>query len=371
MVIRKLRAALGQYMRQANGTAATSRTVEKRFERCVLHIGTEKTGTSTIQHFLTVNREALIRDGVIYPASTGKNGGTQWGFVACADYKSWITDVGVALDINSAADQEAYKDEFRANLLREFEAAPEANVLIISSEHLHSRLTKRDVIARLKAFLETWVERFEIVLYLRRQDRVAVSLNSTRIKSGNSSPVLFPGAPEGPTPYYFNYDQVYDNWRAVFGEEAMRVRLFSPREWEHGDLVHDFCAICGLRPEGKRMPVAKNESLNQIGADFLLEVNRQLPGMVDGKRNKERDALTLLVSQLCRGKNYPASREEAMAFYHRFLESNERLKKNAFPDRSGPLFDEDFSDYPEKVEQFEARYEDAVELAIRIWKAKI
>ncbi|QYZ67199.1 MAG: hypothetical protein NV67_03355 [Gammaproteobacteria bacterium (ex Lamellibrachia satsuma)] len=371
MVINKLRSVIGQVAKPSNGSSMTSQAEKKRFKRCVLHIGTEKTGTTTIQRFLAVNRTALARDGVIYPSATGKNGGTQWGFVACAQNKPWETDGGVALGIHSASDQELYREALRDNLLREFAAAPEANVLVISSEHLHSRLFGKETIARLKAFLEPWVERFEIVLYLRRQDRVAVSLYSTKIKSGNPTPILFPGAPKGPVPYYFDYDKIYDNWCAVFGEETLMVRLFSPREWEQGDLVHDFCAVCGLHPEGKRMPVVENESLNQMGADFLLEVNRKMPRMVEGQRNKERDAVTRLISELCHGKNYPASRKEAMKFYHRYLECNARIKEKAFPDRSESLFDEDFSDYPESVEQLEPRYEDAVELALRIWKMKI
>ncbi len=363
MVIKKLRSVLGQ-VAKSNGS-------KKRFKRCVLHIGTEKTGTSTIQRFLTVNRKELVGDGVIYPSATGNNGGTQWGFAACAQNKPWEMDVGVALGIHSAEDQESYRDTLRKKLSREFLAAPKANVLVISSEHLHSRLVSQDAISRLKAFLEPWVEQFEIVLYLRRQDRVAVSLYSTKIKSGNPTPILFPGAPKGPVPYYFNYDKIYDNWCGVFGEEALKVRLFLPHEWEQGDLVHDFCAVCGLRPEGKRMPVVENESLNQMGADFLLEVNRKMPRMVGGQRNKERDAVTQLISKLCHGKNYPASREAAMKFYHRYLECNARIKEKAFSGRSEPLFDEDFSDYPESVEQLEPSYEDAVELALRIWKMKI
>ncbi len=356
MVIDNLRSVLGR--------------TGKRFERCVLHIGTEKTGTSTLQRFLSVNRAALASDGVIYPAATGNNGGTQWGFVAIAQEKPWKTDVGVALDIHSASDQVAYRKSLQKNLLREFKAVPKANTLIISSEHLHSRLTNKDTISQLKAYLEPWVDEFEVVLYLRRQDRVAVSLYSTKIKSGNSTPILFPGAPKGPVPYYFDYDKIYDNWSTVFGEGAMRVRLFSPGEWECGDLVKDFCAVCGLRLEDKRMPVVENESLNRAGTAFMLEVNRQMPSMTDGKRNKDRDSLTQLISRFCRGKNYPASREDAMKFYHRYLAGNERLKEKVFQGRSKPLFDDDFSDYPEKTEQLEPRYEDAVELAIRIWKGK-
>jgi hypothetical protein len=35
------------------------------------------------------------------------------------------------------------------------------------------------------------------------------------------------------------------------------------------------------------------------------------------------------------------------------------------------LFDEDFSEYPEEIDETGPRYEDAVALAIRLWRAKL
>lgn len=342
----------------------------KRFRRCVLHIGTEKTGTSTIQRFLSRNRQQLAQDGIVYPAATGRSGGSQWGFVACSQEKPWGSDVGAAFGIHSAEDREQYREQLRRSLRSEFDAVPAADTLLISSEHLHSRLQNEQGIARLREFLDLWVEEYEIVVYFRRQDRVAVSYYSTKIKAGNPEPVLFHGAPKGQLPYYFDYDRIYDNWSAVFGPESIRARLFSPREWVSGDLVQDFCILCGLSVDKKHFPKPENESLSQAGVDFLLELNRRMPNMVDGKRNPRRDALANRVSELCKGKNWPASRADAKAFFERFADSNARLKEKAFPGRSEPLFDDDFSDYPEKLDVSERRYEDAVEIAIKLWESK-
>src|ERR1700690_4476721 len=38
---------------------------------CFLHIGTEKTGTTSIQNFLSKNRPRLKKQGIIYPRSPG------------------------------------------------------------------------------------------------------------------------------------------------------------------------------------------------------------------------------------------------------------------------------------------------------------
>jgi tetratricopeptide (TPR) repeat protein len=44
------------------------------------------------------------------------------------------------------------------------------------------------------------------------------------------------------------------------------------------------------------------------------------------------------------------------------------LKARLFPGQPGPLFDEDFSDYPEHVDQATGKYGDAVQITILIWK---
>ena len=42
--------------------------------RLLLHIGTEKTGTTTIQHFCTDHRRELLAQGILYPRSLGGPG---------------------------------------------------------------------------------------------------------------------------------------------------------------------------------------------------------------------------------------------------------------------------------------------------------
>lgn len=51
-----------------------------------LHIGTEKTGTTTIQTFLSSNRLLLQKYGYIFPKTIGSNG-SQWSFTfLCYNY---------------------------------------------------------------------------------------------------------------------------------------------------------------------------------------------------------------------------------------------------------------------------------------------
>lgn len=39
-------------------------------KKLILHIGTEKTGTTSIQKFLNLNKDELLNEGIFYPMGT-------------------------------------------------------------------------------------------------------------------------------------------------------------------------------------------------------------------------------------------------------------------------------------------------------------
>jgi len=341
----------------------------KRFKRCVLHIGTEKTGTSSIQKFLALNRDALAADGVYYAAVTGRNGEGQYSFVAATRDYPLTHDVGTVFNLTTEEDRVQFSGKLLSSLAAEFDQVPEASTWVVSSEHFHSRLFHSHEIQRLRDFLEPYVERFEIVLYLRRQDRMAVSLYSTLVKAGQTNPKVFPAIKNAKLPYYYDYEAIHAQWAGVFGAEAVRIRLFDRNELLNGDLIEDFCDVAGLSLTDKARPPVVNESLNQAGIDFLLSVNRQLPEFIDGKPNPLRKMLSRRISNICRGKCEPVTRHQAEEFYSVFRNGNERLRALVLPDRESPLFDEDFSDYPDALTPHVPSHEAAVGIAIAIARA--
>ena len=343
---------------------------QKRFEKCILHIGTEKTGTTTIQSFLGNNRASLARQGILYPSSTGLSGGSQWGFAACVADRPWENDLGRVHDIFSKADQQRFREGFIQSLQIEFDQRPFTSTLLISSEHFHSRLATLGMISALKAFLDPWVETFQIILYLRRQDRVAVSLHSTALKSGNTSELKQLPVYNGNIPYYYNYDAIYENWSTIFGKDKVNVRLFDKKEWAEGCLIADFCQSCEIELANTSKAKTENRALNLRGAQFIREINRQMSSSIVDLPIEDRATLVRLVSQLCEGKHYPVSRGSAIEFCRQFDDVNGRVKQKILPDRSVPLFDDDFSDYPEQGEARKPRYEDAVALAVEIWRVE-
>ena len=341
----------------------------KRFRRCVVHIGAEKTGSSAIQHFLVQNRDTFAAEGILYPKSSGLNGGTQWEFAAAAHPQSWTTDIGLFLNARTEDKMNGVLARFQDEFEAEISQLEDPDTLLISSEHLQSRLTTIEHLQNLQAFLSPYAEKIEIIVYFRRQDRTALSLYSTKIKSGNTQPQVFPPLPEDRLPYYFDFDHIHKNWVSVFGSEAVHVGLYDKNEFFNNDLIDDYCRFAGLNLSGKTWVDERvNTSLSTKGAQFLIAVNRLMPNIVDGKRDKQRDLLAQDVARSSPGSYVPVVRAEAKAFQGRFEASNDALKKRAFPERQKPIFDDDFSEYPESVEVVEPTYDEAVEMAIGLWK---
>src|SRR5690606_26316796 len=82
-----------------------------RVRRIVLHIGTEKTGTSSIQHVLSKYRAELAAERFVYPQFTGANGGSDWGVVAAVQKRPWKTEIGACLCIGDEAEADAYRQQ--------------------------------------------------------------------------------------------------------------------------------------------------------------------------------------------------------------------------------------------------------------------
>lgn len=339
----------------------------KRFKSCVLHIGTEKTGSTAIQHYLKENRQRLSKHGILFPIAESETHTSQWEFVAISHQRPWIQDVGRELQVNNAEQQARFKEQLEAKLDSEFQAS-NAERLLISSEHFQSRLVQEEEIEALKKFLERWTDDFKIVVYFRRQDELALSLLSTRIKSSAPIDVENILLTMKRSPRYYAYDEIFERWANVFGQSSMVPRIFNETRWPQGGLIADFCQATSI-PVLPHTHKRYNLSLDRKGFHFIHSLNKQFVERTDRASEQERLRLVRLVSDRHAGKYYPISRQQAREFYESFNETNQRLQKFAFPDTPAPLFSEDFSMYPTDAEASFSSYDEAVELALELWKA--
>lgn len=341
--------------------------MSKRFKHCILHIGTEKTGTSTLQNFLTFNRKKILKDGIFFPEHFNEGEGSQWEYVAASIGNPWTQDVGKAFGITDQKSHSHFLNSFTKDLERQFSKNTNAQTLLISSEHFHSRLSTKNMVQKLKDFLDPWVENFEIIVYFRRQDELARSHFSTRIKSGyqGNDPIL----PQiGKLHSYYQYDALIDRWAQVFGKQALTVGLYPKIMASEGTILYDFCRKSNIRLFGKKMPDHVNHSVNAAGLRFIQTMNAFLEDRPKPQNAKLRSEIIGLVTELFSGPMYVIDKKIAMALVKPFEEGNEIIRQQFFPDQPSPLFSNNYDQYPETAENLTDNYAQAVKIAVTMWE---
>ena len=151
-----------------------------------MHIGTEKTGTTSIQNYLYLNQKKLKSSGFHFIQSAGTtNNRALPSFCMNEDrFDDFFRDQGI-----KTLEQ---KHDFRKTFLEEFEneirSAPSSvHTFIMSSEHFHSRLRSEEEVDNVYKLLSAYFDEFKIICYLREQVDTCTSFYSTHLKSGGTS----------------------------------------------------------------------------------------------------------------------------------------------------------------------------------------
>jgi hypothetical protein len=329
--------------------------------RAILHIGTEKTGSTAIQAYGAANRQRLLKAGFRYSEAAGAQNHTKLAAHAQEDGKA--DDLRAMHDAVGPDKLSEFRRAFEADLAAEIERFPDA-VFVFSGEHCHSRLLRQEEVDRLRDLLLRHFERVDVHVYLRRQDRVAVSLYSTFLKNGGTRTAVIDAA-QAPRDYY-DYRALIGRWSAAFGRERMRVARFVPAALEGGSVVTDFCARTGLPVLGD-VGTRANESLLPPHQEFLRRVNDRLPAFVDGRWNPQRGDIQARLAQIGAGPGRRPSRKLAQEFYALFRDGNEAVRRDWFPDLP-TLFPEEFDDYPVEGDPVGLVVDEAVDIAVALWK---
>ena len=332
--------------------------------RAIVQIGTEKTGTTTLQHFLSANRAHLAELGFIYPRFCGAMNHT--GLAAFALDPAKRDAIRQPFGGLDAAEVPAMRERLRRAAAAELGGTGTA---IFCSEHCHSRLNTAPEVETLRALLAEFFDDVQISVYLRRQDQVALSLYSTRLKSGAVDRTILP--PAGADSPYYNYDRFLALWENAFGRANIHVRLFDRQTLVGGSIVDDFLAAWKLgAPEGYTRVANQNESIRPAAQEFLRLANAHLEPIPGLPIEEVRGPMVARLSKLLPGRGARPARAEAEAFYNRFRPSNEAVRVKHFPDRE-KLFDDDFASYPEVADAREVGPDEMAAIAAGLHMAAI
>jgi hypothetical protein len=329
----------------------------------ILHIGAEKTGTTSIQEFLALNRSALRSAGIWFSSAFGGRNHLKLTLASVDPKRAILRQARYAA---LQKDLVTFRERVRLELDRDVRKSG-ASRLVLSNEHMHSQLHTAEELIRLKSLLPA-AEAVSIVFYVRRQDRTAVSLYSTALKAGGKRAGFTFDSTRGKALRY-DYAAAFKLWASVFGEQAVRVRIFDRTEMLEGDLLKDFCAAARLPWSAAYSPPRnRNTSLDINGEYIFRHFNeiRKEPGAVISKTTQKR-LRGFLAARFSGGDKVRPLRKDAQAFLAKFDPSNEELRQLAFPGRAKPVFNADFSDYPTHAASGEVDHELICRTLLTAW----
>lgn len=217
-----------------------------------LHIGSEKTGSSSIQWLLR-------KKG--FAAATGVErlkGGSDWGqpmFVHALHPQSQRHD-DVMATLNAMAD--------RVN------AEPERSY-VLSNEVLF----RKNVAASLARGLGSRVSvPVKVICYLRRPDAYLESSYKQRVKNARIEPGVDAYRASGRDS--LDFDGILGEYAQEFGAENIIVRLYERDRFPEGNVVLDFLSLIGVKtlPEGVETAFERNRSLSAVASELVGQVAR-------------------------------------------------------------------------------------------------
>jgi len=285
----------------------------------ILHIGTEKAGSTSLQEWLHENSTKLAQEGIVYCSSLlrpnnlgiylyGLGGGFDDGFAN--------------LGLTSEEEKSSAVEKFRRDFLDEVASAKAsgARLFFISNEHCHSRLKSAAPIRRIHDLLSPLFENIWIWCFLRPQIDMCVSFVSTLAAGGiritRDLFTVFMRAED----YYFNYSKILSNWGNVFGSDNIIPIPFKRNK----NTVEYFLKTLSLKSDNFSTPQRHNSALDYraIALSSAMGMKFYLP---NGQINRNSG---FFIERLPVVEKLTLDREFALQLQANFTASNADVAKN-------------------------------------------
>lgn len=317
--------------------------------KAIVHIGAPKTGSSSLQHFLFINAEALASQGFRFHRNV-RHRGSQYEYALAA--MSRVGDLLAGQD--ARVRYRARTLEEQAEQVRRFvEELPQyptrwrEHTALFSSEHMLPWLRAASHVKALDEMFREVFSEVRYIVYFRAQPDLILSQYSERIRRGASVP--FDQFLKVRLKSAVNHFQPAERWAKTVGRDRLDVRLMDRDFLVNGDLIEDYCRACGIDPAPLSRPGRVNPSLTASAAECLRSLNTYIPEILpDGQANPLRSGLLEDVMRRSTGDaKLRLLPEEKKRIEARTAASNERLRKTYFPDRKTLFTNSDDTETPQ------------------------
>jgi hypothetical protein len=288
--------------------------------RLILHIGTHKTGTTALQHFLSANRKRLSDSGIYYATPAHEFEINSIANALLADgqekFRKFIVENLQKAERNGATTMVASSENFYAMVryLTRFNADKKSAAVLAK---------ERSLIESLRASIPAGVE-CHILCYVRRPDHYLESLYNQNVKKG----ALLTG---DVADFLTMIDDILDYhlylsiWRDVFGKSACSVRVY---EAALPNLIDDFVRNV-LKIEDLSSFTRPNLRANERLSRDVLEYKRFKNEHIRySERKMERGIFALVDNRIANPNNNHEylSPDDRAALLSRLEPSMERLR---------------------------------------------
>jgi hypothetical protein len=224
----------------------------------IIHPGTHKTGTSTLQSFLYRNRNEFAENGWCYSNISRNHSGPLCSIFKNNTFNYFYYKKHQNLDCYGIYHQNNKVLHSINNELLEFKN------IIFSGEDLS--FLSIDELFRMKAFLKKHQEEIKIVLYYRKPKNYICSAIQQHLKGGIPLHRILKNPPK------YQFYTAYNNYKLVFGEEACITRSYE--KLANKSIIDDFLATIDLPFSLKEStPKNTNVSLSRYACYLLNTFN--------------------------------------------------------------------------------------------------
>jgi len=325
-----------------------------------LHIGTQKTGTTTLQNLFRRNRDLLAKHDLFYPTAPG--GSNHVGLMLYAIERGRNLSLRTSIGLRSPEEVDEFNSTLMQRLQDEIEQSGCSKILM-SNEHLSSHVTKAKDVRKFVDDLRRICPDIRVVIYLRPQYELVLSAYSQAVKSGRAKPMKVELDEET---HFYNYDIMLNLWEMALGIENIRVRLFRRDEFAEGSLIADFFRTIDMDvPEGLDVPGALNPSFDAYTLEFARTANAIIPREQRVGTGPWLSKLLGALERISTGPKFTAAGPELAELDRTFQASNAEVARRYFPDRNGVLFQQ-FNEL-DRPSSPPLTTQKVVELTIALW----
>lgn len=277
-----------------------------------VHIGPHKTGTTSIQSFLSSNYEKLAESGILYPKSG------RW-----KDERLWPMHHPMALSI-----LDGNNNEFIRHIrgMKEEIQESQAHTIVLSTEVLSRETAGQALYEKLMGVFPKAKRNW--ILYLRKQDELLMSIYSERVKIAL---LKWPDNIHSLNDEVFlNHERRIEKLRKFTDTDNIIVCSYDKNKRDVVAHFLNLIGICEIR--GYEMPIRQNESLGWGLVEALRIVNalpgpaRRLGRRVMFRINSEMKKRNLGFFEL----GTPLSDKQREEILLKYKEANDRVEAKFF-----------------------------------------